>query len=146
MKKTLFTILMAIVIGFTFGYLFLRKFNTDTLMEVSSIKNQCYAFQVGVYKNKENAYRTAESYKGIVIPDNDLYRVYIAFLKDENLINSLKGYYDKNGIRYYLKAINISNKTNSIVDNYEIILKKTSLDNYGLILENMLKEVDTNEL
>ena len=44
MKKTLFTILMAIVIGFTFGYLFLRKFNTDTLMEVSSIKNQCYAF------------------------------------------------------------------------------------------------------
>ena len=54
MKKTLFTILMAIVIGFTFGYLFLRKFNTDTLMEVSSIKNQCYAFQVGVYKNKEN--------------------------------------------------------------------------------------------
>ena len=72
MKKTLFTILMAIVIGFTFGYLFLRKFNTDTLMEVSSIKNQCYAFQVGVYKNKENAYRTAESYKGNVIPDNDL--------------------------------------------------------------------------
>lgn len=146
MKKTLFTILMAIVIGFTFGYLFLRKFNTDTLMEVSSIKSQCYAFQVGVYKNKENAYRAASTYKGIVILDNDLYRVYIALLKDENLLNSLKEYYDKNGISYYLKAINISNKTNSIVDNYEIILKKTSLDNYGLILENMLKEVDANEL
>ena len=146
MKKTLFTILLAIIIGFTFGYFFLRKFNTESLIEVSSIKDQCYAFQVGVYKNKENAYKAASTYKGIVILDNDLYRVYIALLKDESLINSLKGYYDKVGINYYLKAINISNKTNSIIDNYEIILKKTSLDNYSPIIENMLKEVDINEL
>ena len=146
MKKTLFTILLAIIIGFTFGYFFLRKFNTESLIEVSSIKDQCYAFQVGVYKNKENAYKAASTYKGIVILDNDLYRVYIALLKDESLINSLKGYYDKVGISYYLKAINISNKTNSIIDNYEIILKKTSLDNYSPIIENMLKEVDINEL
>lgn len=146
MKKTLFTILLAIIIGFSFGYFFLRKFNTESLIEVSSIKDQCYAFQVGVYKNKENAYRAASTYNGIVILDNDLYRVYIALLKDESLINSLKGYYDKVGISYYLKAINISNKTNSIIDNYEIILKKTSSDNYGPIIENMLKEVDINEL
>ena len=139
-------IILAVIVGFSFGYLFLRKFNNEVITEVSSIKSQCYAFQVGVYRNKENAIKAAQDNKGIVVLDNDLYRVYIALLKDEGLIDRLKSYYDTKNVNYYLKAINISNKTSSILDNYEIILKKTDADNYEAIIENMLKEVDSSEL
>ncbi len=146
MKKTLMMIILAVIVGFSFGYLFLRKFNNEVITEVSSIKSQCYAFQIGVYRNKENALKTANDSRGIVILDNDFYRVYIALLKDENLIESLKSYYDTKNVNYYLKAIDISDKTSSILDNYEIILKRTSIDNYEAIIENMLKEVDSSEL
>ena len=139
-------IILAVIVGFSFGYLFLRKFNNEVITEVSSIKSQCYAFQIGVYRNKENALKAANDSRGIVILDNDFYRVYIALLKDENLIESLKSYYDTNNVNYYLKAIDISDKTSSILDNYEIILKRTSIDNYEAIIENMLKEVDSSEL
>lgn len=139
-------IILAVIVGFSFGYLFLRKFNNEVITEVSSIKSQCYAFQIGVYRNKENALKAANDGRGIVILDNDFYRVYIALLKDENLIESLKSYYDTKNVNYYLKAIDISDKTSSILDNYEIILKRTSIDNYEAIIENMLKEVDSSEL
>lgn len=146
MKKTILAILFATIIGFTFGFFFLKKLNTETITEVSNIKSQVYAFQIGVYKNKDNAFKAATNNKGIVIFDNDIYRVYIALLKDQTLINNLKNYYDSIGINYYLKAINVSNKTNNIIDNYEVLLNNCDSSNYSLIIDSMIKEIDTSDL
>ena len=146
MKKTIIMIILAIGVGFTFGFLFLKKFNTETITEVSNIKSQVYAFQIGVYKNKDNALNAANTNKGIVILDNDIYRVYIAILKDETLIDNLKDYYDSLGINYYLKAINVSSKTNNIIDNYESLLNNCYSSNYNMVLDSMLKEIDSNNL
>ena len=146
MKKTIIMIILALVVGFTFGFLFLKKFNTETITEVSNIKSQVYAFQIGVYKNKDNALNAANTNKGIVILDNDIYRVYIAILKDQTLIDNLKSYYSSIGLNYYLKAINVSSKTSSIIDNYESLLKSCDNSNYNLILDSMLQEIDTSDL
>lgn len=146
MKKTIIMIILAIGVGFTFGFLFLKKFNTETITEVSNIKSQVYAFQIGVYKNKDNALNAANTNKGIIILDNDIYRVYIAILKDETLIDNLKDYYDSLGINYYLKAINVSSKTNNIIDNYESLLNNCDSSNYNMVLDSMLKELDSNNL
>ena len=146
MKKTIIMIILAIGVGFTFGFLFLKKFNTETITEVSNIKSQVYAFQIGVYKNKDNALNAANTYKGILVLDNDIYRVYIAILKDETLIDNLKDYYDSLGINYYLKAINVSSKTNNIIDNYESLLNNCDSSNYNMVLDSMLKEIDSNNL
>ena len=146
MKKTIIMIILAIGVGFTFGFLFLKKFNTETITEVSNIKSQVYAFQIGVYKNKDNALNAANTNKWIVILDNDIYRVYIAILKDETLIDNLKDYYDSLGINYYLKAINVSSKTNNIIDNYESLLNNCDSSNYNMVLDSMLKEIDSNNL
>ena len=146
MKKTIIMIILAIGVGFTFGFLFLKKFNTETITEVSNIKSQVYAFQIGVYKNKDNALNAANTNKGILVLDNDIYRVYIAILKDETLIDNLKDYYDSLGINYYLKAINVSSKTNNIIDNYESLLNNCDSSNYNMVLDSMLKELDSNSL
>lgn len=146
MKKTIISIFLAMIVGFTFGFFFLKKFNTETITEVSNIKKQVYAFQIGVYKNKDNALNAANTNKGIVILDNDIYRVYIAILKDQTLIDNLKSYYSSIGLNYYLKAINVSSKTSSIIDNYESLLKSCDDSNYNLILDSMLQEIDTSDL
>ena len=146
MKQTIIMIILAIGVGFTFGFLFLKKFNTETRTEVSNIKSQVYAFQIGVYKNKDNALNAANTNKGILVLDNDIYRVYIAILKDETLIDNLKDYYDSLGINYYLKAINVSSKTNNIIDNYESLLNNCDSSNYNMVLDSMLKELDSNNL
>ena len=146
MKKTIITIILATIIGFTFGLFFLKKLNTETITEVSNIKSQVYAFQIGVYKNKDNAIREANNNKGIVILDNDIYRVYVALLKDQVLVNNLKSYYDSIGVNYYLKAINVSSKTDNIIDNYETLLNNCDSSNYSIILDSMLKEIDSSDL
>lgn len=146
MKKTIISIFLAIIVGFTFGFFFLKKFNTETITEVSNIKSQVYAFQIGVYKNKDNAVKEASTNNGIVILDNDIYRVYTAILKDATLIDNLKNYYNSIGLNYYLKAINVSNKTSGIIDNYESLLKSCDSSNYNLILDSMLKEIYSSDL
>lgn len=146
MKKTIISIFLAMIVGFTFGFFFLKKFNTETITEVSNIKSQVYAFQIGVYKNRDNALNAANTNKGIVILDNDIYRVYIAILKDQTLIDNLKSYYSSIGLNYYLKAINVSSKTSGIIDNYESLLKSCDDSNYNLILDSMLQEIDTSDL
>lgn len=146
MKKTIISIFLAIIVGFTFGFFFLKKFNTETITEVSNIKSQVYAFQIGVYKNKDNAVKEASTNNGLVILDNDIYRVYTAILKDATLIDNLKNYYNSIGLNYYLKAINVSSKTSGIIDNYESLLKSCDSSNYNLILDSMLKEIDSSDL
>ena len=146
MKKTILAIFLATIIGFTFGFFFLKKLNTETITEVSNIKSQVYAFQIGVYKNKDNALKEASTNNGIVILDNDIYRVYTAILRDATLIDNLKNYYNSIGLNYYLKAINVSSKTSGIIDNYESLLKSCDSSNYNLILDSMLKEIDSSDL
>lgn len=146
MKKTILAILLATIIGFTFGFFFLKKLNTETITEVSNIKSQVYAFQIGVYKNKDNALKEASTNNGLVILDNDIYRVYTAILRDATLIDNLKNYYNSIGLNYYLKAINVSGKTSGIIDNYESLLKSCDSSNYNLILDSMLKEIDSSDL
>ena len=146
MKKTILTIVLAILIGFTFGFFFLKKFTPKTITEVSNIKSQVYAFQIGVYKNKDNAIKNATTNNSIVVEDNHLYQVYIALLKDQTLIDNLKKYYDSIGLNYYLKAINVSYNTENIINNYELLLNNCDSSNYDMILSSMLKEIDSSNL
>lgn len=146
MKKTILTIVLAILIGFTFGFFFLKKFTPKTITEVSNIKSQVYAFQIGVYKNKDNATKNATTNNSIVVEDNNLYRVYIALLKDQTLIDNLKKYYDSIGLNYYLKAINVSDSTENIINNYELLLNNCDSSNYDMIFSSMLKEIDSSNL
>ena len=146
MKKTILTIVLAILIGFTFGFFFLKKFTPKTITEVSNIKSQVYAFQIGVYKNKDNATKNATTNNSIVVEDNNLYRVYIALLKDQTLIDNLKKYYESIGLNYYLKAINVSYNTENIINNYELLLNNCDSSNYDMILSSMLKEIDSSNL
>lgn len=146
MKKTLLTILGAILVGFGLGLFFFKKFDTNIEALATSVKS-IYAVQVGVYKNIDNAKDVANKMKGIVVLDNDYYRVYIDIIKDKEILNSREEYYKNNNINYYLKIINPSKEFITKLDDYEIILKNTSIsaDKIKVVREQILKEYQ-NEL
>lgn len=146
MKKTLLTILGAILVGFGLGLFFFKKFDTNIEALATSVKS-IYAVQVGVYKNIDNAKDVANKMGGIVVLDNDYYRVYIDIIKDKEILNSREEYYKNNNINYYLKIINPSKEFITKLDDYEIILKNTSIsaDKIRVVREQILKEYQ-NEL
>lgn len=146
MKKTLLTILGAILVGFGLGLFFFKKFDTNIEALATSVKS-IYAVQVGVYKNIDNAKDVANKMEGIVVLDNDYYRVYIDIIKDKEILNLREEYYKNNNINYYLKIINPSKEFITKLDDYEIILKNTSIsaDKIGVVREKILKEYQ-NEL
>ena len=146
MKKTLLTILGAILVGVGLGLCFFKKFDTNIEALATSVKS-IYAVQVGVYKNIDNAKDVANKMGGIVVLDNDYYRVYIDIIKDKEILNSREEYYKNNNINYYLKIINPSKEFITKLDDYEIILKNTSIsaDKIRIVREKILKEYQ-NEL
>ena len=146
MKKTLLTMLGAILVGFGLGLFFFKKFDTNIEALATSVKS-IYAVQVGVYKNIDNAKDVANKMKGIVVLDNDYYRVYIDIIKDKEILNLREEYYKNNNINYYLKIINPSKEFITKLDDYEIILKNTSIsaDKIKVVREQILKEYQ-NEL
>ena len=95
---------------------------------------------------QDNATKNATTNNSFVVEDNNFYRVYIALLKDQTLIDNLKKYYDSIGLNYYLKAINVSDNTENIINNYELLLNNCDSSNYDMILSSMLKEIDSSNL
>jgi hypothetical protein len=132
-KTYLKIIIFAIFVGslFAFIFFFSIKDNSDII----------YAYQVGVFKDYQNALAFQENYEyAKIVKDKDYYRVFIAVTtNNQDIINNL---IDTN---YYIKTLNVSDSTISTIKKYDELLKYTSEDNQKLVLKNML-EVIPDEL
>ena len=104
MKKMLKP-LIVFSIGIFLGYYMTFSFSIKDLF-----KNTYKGFQIGVYTSEETASIYALKYKNsIVIKDEELYRVYVAILKNQSNIDDLSKYLNSNNIDYYIKDIEIKN-------------------------------------
>lgn len=108
MKRFLIVSFMALLVGGLFAY-FMFDSNVSNSVSVGSSYN-AKAFQIGVFSREENAIRVAALNQGIVVPEGDLYRVYIAILNDKDAISYLEEYYGSVGINYYIRDINVSSE------------------------------------
>lgn len=144
MKKTLIIILIAIISGIVMGFVFYQRFEINEVVFAKQ-DYSAKAVQVGVFSKLENALSIKDLYDGIIVNDENLYRVYINIIKDQEVLNIMKEYYNELGINYYLKDIEISKEFNDILDDYEIILKNQDISNYSLTINSILKEYSKYE-
>lgn len=126
--KKLFKSLVVLLLGIFLGY-----YICD-VKPLDMFKVNYKAFQVGVYTSLEAATTYSTKYKNAtIIQDNELYRVYVAILKNKNNIESMSKYLDNKGIEYYLKDLNIDNKDlKKKINEYENIM---SAENEVVFLE-----------
>lgn len=121
MKKIL-KILFVLILGIIAGYYFSNK-------KIFNVFDQSYkAFQVGVYTDISiaNTYKTKYN-NAIVVKDNELYRVYVAILKDNKNIEDMCSYLNRNNIEYYIRNIEIKDKNlKNKIKEYESIMNSDS--------------------
>lgn len=144
MKKTLIIILIAIISGIVMGFIFYQRFEINEVVFAKQ-DYSAKAVQVGVFSKLDNALSIKDLYDGIIVNDENLYRVYISIIKDQEVLSIMKEYYNELGINYYLKDIEISKEFNDILDDYEIILKNQDISNYSLTINSILKEYSKYE-
>lgn len=140
MKRFMIFSFLALLTGGLFAYF---MFDTGVSNSVSISSNyNAKAFQIGVFSREENALRVAALNQGIVVPEGDLYRVYIAILNDEDAINYLSEYYGSVGINYFIREINVSSEfLNSIKESQEQI-KSCNTDNCSNIALSILNRYE----
>ena len=134
MKRVLIVLFGAILFG---GICAFFVFNNTVKADKSY--DEFIAFQIGVYSNYDNALRIADRNNGIVVLDNDLYRVFVSVLKEEEAISKMKSYYDGIGLNYYLKEVMILKDFGTDIEVYEEMIEKSSSDTYNTLNKDILK-------
>ncbi len=138
MKKVLIIILGAILIGGGLAYI---VFNKIVFKEEDTVNTKVVnAFQIGVFSNYDNALKVADRNNGVVIMDDDLYRVYVAILSDKEAIKKVSSYYEKIGLNYYLKEINVKKEFIKEIKDDEELIKRSSSDTYSTINLDVLNK------
>ena len=138
MKKKIIVIMLAISIGggiayFMFSRRYLEK-NQDNIM--------VNAFQIGVFSNYDNALKIANRNNGIVVEEEDLYRVYVSILSSEEAVSKMREYYDSIGLRYYLRKIEVNDAFLDSIKNTEKLLIMSDSDTYNIINLNVLNKYE----
>ncbi len=140
MKKMVKTILVAFALGATLSgfaiYYLQEKF------ELFSEKNTVTAFQVGVYKTKENAEKISKEYPdSILIQDGDYYRIYVGVAKDKNCEDLLENYFLKQNMNVYPKIIEVTKDYYNEIEFYEKNASKENEEVYKKLNGEMLKKL-----
>lgn len=144
MKKIIITILIAIIVGIGLGIYSYQKFYEEDAIPTNKSFKEVYAIQVGVFDSIDNANIMARKYNGIVVLDNQKYRVYIAIIS--NSLNIIKNYYDEKGISYYVRNIEVNDNFYNTLSDYETLLQAASKESFDDIIKNILREYENLNL
>lgn len=135
MKKKLYPVFLAVLIGCGFAFFLFSKVESKTINKKST---NAVAIQIGVFKDSENATKMQKNLGGVVFEDEGIFRVYYSVLnKDEN-IEFMTNYLSKKGINYYLKQINLNNELLDKFYEYETLMMKTNEESKLSINEELL--------
>ncbi len=137
MKKKIIVVLLSLVLGSGIAYfIFTRRYvDSDEAVKVK-------AFQIGVFTNYDNALRVADRNNGIVVSDNDVFRVYVSILSSEEAVLKMMKYYDSIGLNYYLKEISVTPEFLNSIKNTEDLLIMSNSDTYNIINLNVLNKYE----
>ena len=94
MKKTLIIILIAIISGIVMGFMFYQRFEINEVVFAKQ-DYSAKAVQVGVFSKLDNALSIKDLYDRIIVNDENLYRVYINIIKDQEVLSIMKEYYNE---------------------------------------------------
>ena len=91
------------------------------------------AFQIGAFTNYDNALRVAERNNGIVVSEEEIFRVYVAILSSQDAVDIMRKYYDSIGLNYYLRDIMVDAKFLDSLKDSEKLLVSSDTEVYKVI-------------
>ena len=100
-------------------------------------------YQLGVYKNYDNALRKAQDSKGaIIISNEDNYQVIGAMAYSKTSKEKLANLLKNEKVDYYIKELSINEDAKNQILEYELLINKTDdLEVLKKLNENLLKSI-----
>lgn len=140
MKKTIIVLLGATLFGGLMAFYLFKDNGKEKQLVDGQTKVQ--AFQIGVYTSLDNANKSALKNNGIVIKDNDVYRVYITLLKNNESISKMEDYFNSINLKYYLKDVYVKNEFyNEIVEDENLIINSEQ-NTYNTINRDIINKFE----
>ena len=120
MKKKFYLIIFAIFLGGVMAFITINKFSFNQKTFIVSI------YQLGVYKNYDNALAKARNAKGAIIVNNDdTYQVIGAIASSKTSKDKISLLLKNENLDYYEKEINLDAESKKTIDEYELLINKT---------------------
>ena len=135
MKQSVKIIIFSCLIGATLAGIFFLGIKEKAEAKTAPI---LYAFQVGVFKNLENAEKLKDNYSyAKIIKDQEYYRVFIGItLNNKDILRKI---FESKGYKYYVKEIQVTEEIQEKIIKYDTFLVETSEENRDGVLRNMLE-------
>ena len=141
MKKTILTALFAFFLGITLSIL--TVYNLKDKLNLTNQPFSVTAFQVGVYKSKENADKIKEQYpSSIVVQDEDYYRVYVGVSAGDDWTHSLEKYFLENNVNVYPKEIQVTNTFYEELNQYKTLFSNSDASVYERLNGEIMKKIE----
>ena len=137
MKKIIIIISTALLLGCLLTFLVFK--NNEVRAQKNNSLITAKAFQIGVYNEENNALKIAIRNNGLVIKEDDKYRVYVAIIYNEETVTKIAKYFNNIELSYYIKEVTIPTYTYEKVKIYEELINKSNPDTYNTILKDILK-------
>lgn len=133
MKQYLKIILFSCIVGTALAGIFFIGIKDKTN---AKNKTTVYLFQIGAFKNIDNANKIKEKYSyAKVVKNQDYYRVIVgATITHTDL---LKYKFDNDNISYYIKEVNLDIDKFEEIEKYDVLLLKT--DDIDLVLSQVVE-------
>lgn len=125
MKKYLKILLVAGICGALIAFFFYKDINKE-VRAITKKEEVITLFQVGVFKNYQNAQKVADTYPvSYIYKNEDYYRVIISLSSLKDNIIKLENIYQNKEINYYKKEIKVTKSFIEKIASYESILQKS---------------------
>jgi len=125
MKKYVKFLFIAVFVGIILAFLFYKDI-TKEVRALTKKEEIISLFQVGVFKNENNATNFANTFSSsIVFKDGDYYRVIIAAVYHEEAKKKLEAFFSLEEINYYLKEVRVNKSLIKDIENFEKIILKS---------------------
>lgn len=145
MKKMIMPILTALAIGIGLGVFMIRQYDDRENIKLVNLEGEKVFFlQVGVYSTEESKNEHTSNLKSYVYELKDgKYYIYVALTQNQENVEKLKGYFEKNQYNIYVKEFTITNqKFLTVLKQYDEMLKEADEASYLTICGQVLKEYE----
>lgn len=125
MKKYIYSIFLAILVGLAFGKFMLSQYqNPSSIISVMSNSFKVYFLELGVYDDEQQVkVATAEFPYYIYMLKDGKYYVYIGITQNETNLEKIKGYYEEKGYIITVRNYEIDNDAFlTVLSQYDTLL------------------------
>ena len=128
MKKYIYSILLAILVGITFGKFMLSQYqNPNSIIPVISDSFKIYFIELGSYNTEVQMKEGTSGFPYYIYMLQDgKYYVYIGITKNEKNLNKIQGYYQEKGYSVNVREYKVDNEAFlTVLEQYDTLLEES---------------------